>query len=95
MTRLRKELGRYDNPDHIRADEPILIAQGTADRDVPAAATDGLAARLCRLGDHLQYRHYPGLNHNNLIAGSLNYVTAWITARFAHRTPLATCRPKT
>ena len=92
--RLAKELGRYDNPDQIRADEPVLIAQGNADRDVPAVATDGLASRLCRLGDHLQYRHYPGLDHNNLIAGSLNDVTAWITARFAHHTPPTTCKPK-
>jgi alpha-beta hydrolase superfamily lysophospholipase len=94
MSRLSKELGRYDNPDQIHADEPILIAQGTADHDVPAAATDGLAVRLCRLGDDLEYRHYPGLDHNNLIAGSMNFVTAWITARFAHRTSPTTCTPK-
>jgi pimeloyl-ACP methyl ester carboxylesterase len=91
VARLRKELGRYDNPDQMHAIEPVLIAQGIADRDVPAVATDGLVTRLCRLGDHLQYRHYPGLDHNNLIAGSLNFVGAWITARFEQRSPPTTC----
>jgi len=93
ITRLGKELGRYDNPDQLRTAEPILIAQGTADRDVPAAATDGLVSRLCRLGDHVEYRHYPGLDHNNLVAGSLNDVGAWITARFARQSRRTTCEP--
>jgi pimeloyl-ACP methyl ester carboxylesterase len=92
--RLRDALGRYDNPDQMRAPEPVLIAQGTADRDVPAGATDGLASRLCDLGDNLEYRRYPGLDHNNLVAGSLSFVSAWISARFAHQAPATTCVPK-
>ncbi len=95
IAHLSEELGRYDNPDQMRAAEPVLIAQGTADRDVPAGATDALASRLCRLGDQLEYRHYPGLDHNNLIAGSLSFVGAWITTRFAHHTTPTTCNPKT
>ena len=93
MARLSKELGRYDNPDQLRTAEPVLIAQGTADRDVPAAATDGLVSRLGRLGDHVEYRHYHGLDHNNLIAGSLTDVGAWITARFVHQSPPTTRNP--
>ena len=93
MAHLGNELGRYDNPDQMHADKPVLIAQGTADRDVPAGATDGLATRLCRLGDTLEYRQYPGLDHNNLVAGSLSFVGDWITARFAHHAPSTTCNP--
>ena len=95
MAHLSEELGRYDNPDQMRAAEPVLIAQGTADRDVPEGATDALASRLCRLGDQLDYRHYPGLDHNNLVAGSLSFVAAWITTRFARHAPPTTCNPKT
>lgn len=90
-TRLDAQLGRYDNPDHARAPEPILIAQGTADEDVPSGATDGLVSRLCALGDRLEYRHYPGLDHGAVVAGSLSAVTDWIRARLAHTAPPTTC----
>jgi pimeloyl-ACP methyl ester carboxylesterase len=91
IARLDAELGRYDNPDHPHADQPILIAQGTADRDVPPVTTNALAKRLCTLGDQLEYRSYPGLDHNTVIGGSLNDVTSWIAARFARRSPPTTC----
>ena len=85
-------LAHYDNPDHGRAPEPILIAQGTADHDVPSPATDGLVSRLCALGDQLTYRHYPGLDHGAVVDGSLNAVTSWIkaaspTSRHRRRVP--------
>jgi len=90
-TDLETQLGRYDDPDRARAPEPILIAQGTADRDVPSGATDAMVSRLCALGDRLEYRHYPGLDHGAVVAGSLGTVTAWITARLGHAAPPATC----
>ena len=90
-TRLDAQLGRYDNPDHARAPEPILIAQGTADEDVPSGATDGLVSRLCALGDRLEYRHYPGLDHGAVVAGSLGAVTDWIRARLTNAVPPTTC----
>lgn len=90
-TRLSAQLGRYDNPDHARAPEPILIAQGTADEDVPSGATDGLVSRLCALGDRLEYRHYPGLDHGAVVAGSLGAVTDWIRARLTNAAPPAKC----
>jgi len=93
IARLNAELALYDNPDHAPAAEPILIAQGTADNDVPSPATDGLVTRLCALGDHLAYRHYPGLDHGAVVAGSLNAVTSWITARLTNTAPPTTCRP--
>ena len=94
LTRLNTELGHYDDPDQHRAAKPILIAQGTVDNDVPQGATDGLTSRLCTLGDRLEYRLFPGLDHNNLVAGSLNFVEAWITARFEHRSAATTCNPR-
>jgi acetyl esterase/lipase len=81
ITALNAQLGRYDNPDHVRAGEPVFIAQGTADQDVPAPATDGLAKRLCGLGDHIEYRRYPGLDHGQVVAGSRSDVSAWIVQR--------------
>ncbi len=84
QARLGTLLGRYDNPDHARAAEPILITQGDVDSDVPEAATNALVSQLCARGDHVDYRTYPGLDHNNLVAGSQVVMRAWITQRFAH-----------
>jgi len=67
-------------------------AQGTADNDVPEGATDGLASRLCTLGDRLEYRLFPGLDHNNLVAGSLSLVGSWITARLDNHVASTTCK---
>jgi hypothetical protein len=40
---------------------------------------------MCALGDRLEYRHYPGLDHGAVVAGSLSAVTDWIED--ASRTP--------
>lgn len=91
MARLSTALARYDNPDQVGAGAPILITQGTADRDVPEGATRGLVARLCALGDRVDYRVYPGLDHNNLVAGSQAVVTDWIRARLARDPAPSSC----
>ncbi len=91
MDRLGRALAYYDNPDHVGAREPILITQGTADRDVPAVATQALVARLCTLGDRVDYQLFTGLDHNNLVAGSQHVITDWITARLAHDPPPTSC----
>jgi pimeloyl-ACP methyl ester carboxylesterase len=93
-TRLNTELGRYANPDQGTADKPILIAQGTADNDVPQGATEALTSRLCTLGDRLEYRLFPGLDHNNLVAGSLSLVGNWIATRLDNHSASTTCNPK-
>ena len=89
--RLSALLAQYDNPDHAPAAAPILITQGTADRDVPEGATRGLVSRLCALGDRVEYRVYTGLDHNNLVAGSQTVLTDWIRARLAGDPPSTTC----
>lgn len=81
--RLSQALAVNDNPDRARAAEPILITQGTADTDVPEGATQGLVSKLCALGDHVDYRVFPGLDHNDLVAGSQAVITEWINARLA------------
>jgi alpha-beta hydrolase superfamily lysophospholipase len=90
--RLAAELGNNDNPDRAHATGPILIAQGTADRDVPQGATNGLVGRLCALHDNVDYRLYPGRDHNNLVAGSQLLVDRWIAARFAGEPAVSTCK---
>jgi alpha-beta hydrolase superfamily lysophospholipase len=92
-SRLNALLGRYDDPDRVRAPQPILVAQGLTDQDVPSPATDGMVARMCALGDRVQYRHFAGLDHAGVVPGSLSLVTQWINARRAHAVAVNTCTP--
>jgi hypothetical protein len=48
---------------------------------------------MCALGDRLEYRHYPGLDHGAVVAGSLSAVTDWIRGRLANAVPPTTCAP--
>jgi alpha-beta hydrolase superfamily lysophospholipase len=92
-SRLSALLGGYDDPDRVRAPQPILVAQGLTDQDVPSPATDGMVARMCALGDRIEYRHFPGLDHAGVVPGSLSLVTQWINARRAHAPAVNTCPP--
>jgi alpha-beta hydrolase superfamily lysophospholipase len=89
--RLSHALAANDNPDRTRAAEPILITQGTADTDVPEGATQGLVSKLCALGDHIDYRVFPGLDHNDLVAGSQTVITEWVDARLAGKAAPTSC----
>jgi pimeloyl-ACP methyl ester carboxylesterase len=92
LDRLRAELGHYDNPDQQYSNAPVLIAQGTEDQDVPAGATDGLVSQLCDHRDHVEYRRYPGLDHEGVVTASLPYVVRWINDRLAGRDTPNTCQ---
>ena len=91
VARLDAELGRNDDPDRAASAQPILVTQGTADRDVPEVATDGMVTRLCGLGDRVEYRRYANLDHEQLIGGSQDRIRAWIDARLAGTPPSDTC----
>lgn len=62
---------------------PLLVLAGGADRSVPPQSIRTVAAKACRLGDHLQFRIFPGLDHDPLMAKSTPYQLRWIRARFA------------
>ncbi|HZR14490.1 MAG TPA: lipase family protein [Acidimicrobiia bacterium] len=83
MSRVSAELGRDDDPDRARWNAPTLVLQGLADEDVPAPATAAMVGRLCRLGVPLEYRTYPGLDHEGVVTSSLDAVARWVADRFA------------
>ena len=59
-----------------------------------APGSDAMVSRLCVLGDRLEYRHYPGLDHGGVVAGSLRTVTDWINGRLAEAVPVTSCTKK-
>ena len=90
---LAARIGDLADPDRVAARGPILVEQGTADLDVPVGATDVMVTHMCALGDHVEYHHVPGVDHEKLLVTSRHSVTTWIAHRLADRqVPASTCR---
>lgn len=73
---------------------PVLIAQGLADPLVkPAMQQDWVDAR-CADGEPLDYRTYPGLDHNGLVAADsplTPQLVTWTLDRWNGAAPTPTC----
>jgi alpha-beta hydrolase superfamily lysophospholipase len=82
---------RRESPTGIRSHIPILIMQGGQDRTVWPAFTTRLAQRLCGLGDTIEYRLYPGAEHDTVVMAATTDLLNWITARFAGQPAPTTC----
>ncbi len=73
---------------------PTLIAQGDADSLIIPAVQRAFAARLCRAGQRLEFRTYPGLDHVPLVQpGSplIPYLLSWTADRFRGAPAPANC----
>jgi alpha-beta hydrolase superfamily lysophospholipase len=66
-----------------RAHRPVLLIQGLADATIPTRSTDALYARMRRQGAAVEYRKYPGLDHDPVVFGSFRDQVRWVAARFA------------
>ena len=71
---------------------PVLLLQGQADTVVPAQMTDEVAEALRRTGSTVDYRTYPGLEHDTtpgqsvgIDDGAMPAILAWIAGRFSHK----------
>jgi hypothetical protein len=54
----------------VKMKAPLLLAQGTADTTVFPFFTDQLNGELTDLGDDVDYRTYPGVNHGAIVAAA-------------------------
>jgi pimeloyl-ACP methyl ester carboxylesterase len=64
---------------------PTLIAQGQIDALIPASVQTAFAQTLCRAGQRLEYRIYPGLDHVPLVQPNsplIPYLVTWTENRF-------------
>jgi alpha-beta hydrolase superfamily lysophospholipase len=61
---------------------PLLVIAGEADQAVPIEAVRAEVAQACRLGRRLQFKAYPGLDHDPVMVNSTPDQLAWIRARF-------------
>ena len=61
---------------------PILVAQGLADTTVEPSITTQAVRQMRSEGDIVEYKTYPGLDHDPLVYGSFRDQINWIHARF-------------
>jgi pimeloyl-ACP methyl ester carboxylesterase len=62
---------------------PVMVMQGAADATVRPADTDRTVRRLCGNGVALEYRTFPGVDHDGVMASGAEVAIAWMRARFS------------
>lgn len=87
-----RTIALQNTPGGAPTSAPLLLTQGTADKIVPASATQQLAKRLCARGETVDLRLYPSVEHVEAGIVVAPDVTAWIADRFAGRPAPTTCR---
>jgi acetyl esterase/lipase len=75
----------------------VLIAQGLADRVVPATATDAFVGERCAAGQRLEYWRFARRDHGTIVQPGTPLeepLVAWTKARFADRPQASGCARK-
>lgn len=73
---------------------PVLVGQGLADPVVPARMQTAWVQERCADGQHLDYRTYPTLTHDTIVAPGSPFTAAlvtWVEQRRAGAEPSPTC----
>ena len=70
---------------------PVFIAQGSADTQVAAVFTNGLATSLCTSGTPLDYHLYTSVNHRGSVEASFVDYSNWLAQIRSGATPPSTC----
>jgi pimeloyl-ACP methyl ester carboxylesterase len=86
-----KGLLQRNSPGSQKISVPILIAQGDADALVRPAITARFAQRLCKQGEVVAYRTFPGVNHVEAGIKTAPVVSTWVEERFAGKQAPTTC----
>lgn len=77
------ELAHYGDPGQEAPTAPVLLVQGTADTTVPMRLTQDQQRIECSYGQPTYLQLFPGATHDNISTVSTEYVSNYITARFA------------
>lgn len=80
-----KRFSEANRPDIKAGNASVLVLQGLADSVISPAMTERSVDRMCRQGAVIDYRTYPGMDHEPLIDASFRDQIDWLRDRFAHR----------
>lgn len=77
------------SPDKTQISGPVLII--SSDDQMASRSVSGAVQRMCKLGDRVQWLHYPDTDPGRVIGDSVRDQMAWIDSRFAGRAPVSNC----
>lgn len=75
----------------VRLTKPIFVITGDADATVPVNSARDTVARACKTGSVIDFKVYPGLDHDPTMIKSLPAQLHWIGQRFKGAPVKATC----
>mgnify|MGYP001809665952 CR=1 FL=1 len=84
-------MAKDNEPGLLTISVPTVIMQGDADVTVRPVDTDAVAAELCQGGSVLEYRTYPGADHQGVMKDGADYAANWLKARFAGEKAASNC----
>jgi hypothetical protein len=70
---------------------PLFAIAGEADRAVPLAAVRDVVDRACRNRQQIEFRSYPGLDHDATMLESVPDQIAWIKERVVGKAAPSNC----
>jgi alpha-beta hydrolase superfamily lysophospholipase len=70
---------------------PLLLVGGDADELITPTVLDAAQARLCRVGQVVDRRTYPGIGHDGIIVASIVDAVLWTFDRFAGKPAADVC----
>jgi pimeloyl-ACP methyl ester carboxylesterase len=80
-----------NTPGSVPVRVPVLVTQGLADELVLPSATTALVTSLCRAGEHVTYREYPGIDHGLAGYRTVPLLLPWLSEVLAGSTPTSSC----
>ncbi len=81
------KIAAENDPGTLRIAAPTLVLQGTADDTVMPAWTDAVVRALCKNGNGVSYKVYPGATHETIVTRAAADIRAFVDARFARKKP--------
>ena len=82
---------KEDQEGEVPLSKPLLVLAGEADLSIPIEGVRELVAQSCRNGSALQFKSYPGLDHDPTMSKSMPDQLAWIRDRFAGKPAPSNC----
>jgi alpha-beta hydrolase superfamily lysophospholipase len=79
----------------VRLTAPLLVIAGEADQSVPIDGVRHSVAIACHTGSALEFKSYPGLDHDPVMVNSTPDQLDWIRARFSDQPVSSNCKVET